>query len=138
MSYVSDTISGGYTQSSYVYFHTNPSRNALGFVGGNDVSQISGNLVDLESDLHGLTRDLSNDPSKKFQGLLNAGNLKQTLLFTTQQSNKQIVFVERSTGEVRTIPTDLRHLSTTQYVSYPGVPAPDPIRQEVFGFPWRF
>ena len=120
----SDIIAGGYTQISQVYFHSNPSRNALGLFAGNDVSPISGNLVDLESDLKGVTRDLSNAPAKKFQ--------------STQQTHKSIVFTERATGQTRVIDTTLRHLPTTQYVSYPGVPAPDPIRQEVFGYPWRF
>ena len=39
----------------------------LGSVGGNGVSLFSGNLVDLESDLRGQTRNASNCPSKHYQ-----------------------------------------------------------------------
>jgi hypothetical protein len=120
-SRVTDTIAGGYTQIPQKFYHQNASRNALGLVGGNDVSIASGNLVDVESDLRGTTRDLSNCPNRQFQSL-----------------PKQIVFTDRATGKLRTVSTIPRHLPTRQYVSYPGVPAPEPLVQEVHGYPWRF
>ena len=38
------------------YQHVKPKRHILGLVGGNDVYEIEGNRVDLESDLIGITR----------------------------------------------------------------------------------
>ena len=129
---VVDTIAGGYTQIPQKFYHPNASRNALGLVGGNEVSVASGNLVDIESDLRGVTRDLSNVPSRKYQA--------QPLCVVGEPvcASKQIVFTERSTGKSRTVATAARHLPTTQYASYPGVPAPEPLVQDVFGYPWRF
>jgi hypothetical protein len=145
---VSDTIAGGYSQIPQKYYHPNPSRNALGLVGGNDVSIASGSLVDVESDLRGTTRDLSNVPSKKYQPYCPLGSsaLQSTnpaaLLASVQQEcppwPKQLVFTERATGKVRVVATGGRHLPTKQYVSYPGVPAPDQLKQDVYGWPWRF
>jgi hypothetical protein len=137
---VSDTIAGGYTQIPQKFYHPNASRNALGLVGGNEVSVASGNLVDIESDLRGTTRDLSNAPSKKYQPSCAVGS--DLPLFGRMPAPacalKQLVFTERSTGKLRTVATAERHLPTTQYVSYPGVPAPEPLVQDVFGYPWRF
>jgi len=160
---VSDTIAGGYSQIPQKYYHPNPSRNALGLIGGNDVSIASGSLVDVESDLRGTTRDLSNVPSKKYQRPPSGGALPSAseaqpyyplgssalqstnpaaLLASVQQEcppwPKQLVFTERATGKVRVVATGGRHLPTKQYVSYPGVPAPDQLRQDVYGWPWRF
>jgi len=150
---VADTVAGGYSQIPQKYFHPNPSRNALGLVGGNDVSIASGNLVDVESDLRGTTRDLSNAPSKKYQPYCPLGSNEPlhgirspaTMLSSVQgdcstsyERPTQLVFTERATGKVRVIATDSRHLPTKQYVSYPGVPAPEPLRQDVYGYPWRF
>ena len=146
----SDVISGGYSQIPHQYYHPNPTRNALGLFSGNEVSIVSGNLVDLESDLRNITRDLSNAPSKKYQPSCPGGALGSSseskgptdiLKKLTEPSScdpQRIVFVERGTGTVQVVDTRLQHLPTTQYVSYPGVPMPDPVVQEVFGFPWRF
>ena len=140
---VPDTIAGGYTQIPQKYYHPNASRNALGLFGGNEVSQASGNLVDIESDLRGTTRDLSDAPSRKYQPscLLGSGSASESLASIHSSCPawpKQIVFTERSTGKVRTVSTQPRHLPTTQMISYPGVPAPEPIIQDVYGYPWRF
>ena len=150
---VTDTIAGGYSQIPQKYYHPNPSRNALGLVGGNDVSIASGSLVDVESDLRGTTRDLTNAPSKKYQPYCPLGSNQPmhgtssslnpaALLASVQQEcppwPKQLVFTERSTGKVRVVATGGRHLPTKQYVSYPGVPTPDQLKQDVYGYPWRF
>ncbi len=131
-----DTISAGYSLTPIVYVQTNSSRNALGLFGGNETSVVQGrgNRVDLESDLYGITRDLSNAPSKKFH----PESSEKPAMFSLLPAQPQIVFMERSTGLTRTIDATLNHLPTKQYVSYPGVPAPEPVRQEVFGSPWRF
>ena len=149
-SRVADTIAGGYSQIPQKYFHPNPSRNALGLVGGNDVSIASGNLVDVESDLRGTTRDLSNAPSKKYQpycplgsneplhGIRNPATMLSSMQSECPGGPKQLVFTERATGQVRVVATEGRHLPTKQYVSYPGVPAPEKLVQDVYGWPWRF
>ena len=49
------------------YENCSKCRIELGVVGGNNVSLISGNLVDLESDLRGQTRQASLCPSNKYQ-----------------------------------------------------------------------
>jgi hypothetical protein len=125
---VVDTVAGGYTQIPQKYYHSSESRHALGLVGGNDVSVASGNLVDIESDLRGTTRDLSNDPKRQFQKTMG----------TNDVAPRPIVYVERSTGKARTVDTAPRHLPTKQMFSYPGVPAPAPLVQEVYGSQWRF
>tara|TARA_B100001175_G_C19469870_1_gene621155 strand:+ start:1222 stop:1635 length:414 start_codon:yes stop_codon:yes gene_type:complete len=48
------------------YENTAKCRMELGVVGGNGVSQFSGNLVDLESDLRGQTRDATLCPCRKY------------------------------------------------------------------------
>ena len=49
------------------YENCSKCRIELGVTGGNNVSLFSGNLVDLESDLRGQTREASLCPSKKYQ-----------------------------------------------------------------------
>lgn len=45
-----------YTYSVSQFEHVKPKRHILGLVGGNEVYNITGNRVDLESDLMGITR----------------------------------------------------------------------------------
>lgn len=142
-----DTIAGGYMLIPEKFYHPAISRNALGLVGGNEVSVISGNMVDLESDLFGITRDLSRCPSRKYYPscALGAGKAPMTSEGPSPIGGtgcaswpNQLVFQERGTGQVVTVDTSPRHLPTIQYRSYPGVPAPTPFTQDVYGVPWRF
>jgi len=126
MSRPTGIVAGGYTLLPEKFYHPNASRNALGLVGGNEVSVASGNLVDLESEMFNITRDASRAPARQYQP------------GSPGQVPNRFVFVERSNGKVVTIDNSLRHLPTTQFVSYPGVPAPLPFVQEVYGMPWRF
>ncbi len=145
---VLDTIAGGHTMIPQKFYHPNASRNALGLIGGNEVSVASGNLVDVESDLRSITRDLSRDPKRQYQPTMTLGpapkkpapaNVESPIQGgSVQPWPTQLVFTERSTGKIVTVSTAPRHLPTTQYVSYPGVPAPAPFVQEVYGQPWRF
>jgi len=114
----------GYTMIPQKFYHPNAGRNALGLVGGNEVSVPAGNLVDVESDLFGYTRDLTNDPSKKYQA--------------PQKGKREIVFTDRSTGRTVAVSTQQQHLPTIQMFSYPGIPAPEPLVKDVYGAPWRF
>jgi len=144
----SETIAGGYSMIPQKYYNVNSARNALGLVGGNEVSMATGNLVDLESDLRGVTRDLSRVPAKKYQPMCALGTAgpepapANALASVTggpcADWPTKLVFVERATNRLITVNTAPRHLPTTQYVSYPGVPAPEPFKQEVYGAPWRF
>ena len=148
-----DMIAGGYTVIPQKYYNPNAARNALGLVGGNEVSIASGNLVDLESDLYGITRTTSKAPSKQYQPSCPLGGaaMKPTTLAPANGVAPlsglgsscpswpgKIVYAERATGAVVTVDTTPRHLPTMQYVSYPGVPAPEPLKMEVYGAPWRF
>ena len=78
----------GYTMIPQKFYHPNAGRKALGLVGGNEVSVPAGNLVDVESDLFGHTRDLSKVPSRNYQA---------------PQGKRDIVFTERSTGRTVTV-----------------------------------
>ena|SRR3989338_2963381 len=49
------------------YYNCNECRVQFGTVGGNTVSRYNGNMVDLESDLRGQTRILSDCPERKYQ-----------------------------------------------------------------------
>ena len=55
-----------YSMYTGKYENCSKCRIELGSVGGNNVSLFSGNLVDLESDLRGQTRNASLCPSKHF------------------------------------------------------------------------
>ena len=58
---------GDYMMYPGKYYSDNACRNELGLVGGNDVSLFKGNMVDLESDLRGITRDLSLCSASKYK-----------------------------------------------------------------------
>jgi hypothetical protein len=49
----------GHILNKDIHEHTKKCRHQLGWLGGNNVSHITGNLVDLESDLVGITRNIS-------------------------------------------------------------------------------
>jgi hypothetical protein len=140
----SDVIAGGYAMIPQKFYHPNAGRHALGLIGGNEVSLITGNMVDLESDLRNITRDLSKAPAKQYQPscALGVNSSDATPLAAIGGScpawPKQLVFQERATGKARTIDTAPRHLPTIQMMSYPGVPRPEPFIQDVHGSPWRF
>jgi hypothetical protein len=102
--------------------HVAPKRHMLGMVGGNDVSVISGNVVDLESDLRGITRVNTFAPWRSYQ----------------PPAGDQAV-IRRSTpkGQV-IIDTRLKHLPAMQAWGYATVHAPDPIVQEVCSRPEKY
>lgn len=94
-------------------------RNQLGLVGGNDVSNVRGNMVDLESDLKGITRTA---------GRCDAVMYKPSCPMTeTECQPSSLQFTERSTGHVRTIDTRLGHQKSCQMFGYREVPAPAPM-----------
>jgi hypothetical protein len=98
-----------------------PQRHILGLVGGNDVSPIKGNLVDLESDLRGINLPNTFAPWKQYQ---------------PPQQHHEIV---RNTvkGSVQ-IDIQKAHLPTYQMIAYPAVIAPLPMVYDVCMKPEKY
>ena len=91
----------------------NKCRPELGLVGGTAVSHINGNLVDLESSLFGIDRDLSRCPVTRF--IPNNSEVKGTTLFKP---------VCRPVIDTR----DMTHLKSCQMFDYqPSTPTPPPM-----------
>jgi hypothetical protein len=100
--------------------HSKPMRHMLGMVGGNEVSVIKGNIVDLESDLHGITRTNTFAPWRAYQ-----------------PPTKNVIHRSTPKGQV-VIDTTLRHLSPMQAWAYPTIYAPEPIMQQVCESPEKY
>lgn len=95
------------------YYQCNPCRMELGIVGGNDVSQIKGNLVDLETDLRGQTRFNTKCPEKKNTWIANdSGQIN----VPGEQCHAKLV-----------IDTNKYHLPPCQMIRYDPVPLPPPM-----------
>lgn len=84
-----------YTLYTGKFENTSKCRIEFGTVGGNGVSLLSGNLVDLESDLRGQTRLNSQCPSKKF----NANHPKPILLH--QPSCQMQYYPQTGSSDIR-------------------------------------
>ncbi len=101
-------------------YHLNPlkyencqkCRMELGILGGPTVSQIKGNLVDLENDLRGQTRNLSDCPEKKYH------------------PGKPILTKGDDCHKARKVDTELLHLPSCQMIRYKPVPLPPPLKME--------
>ena len=100
---------GNYMFYAGKYYHDNQCRMELGQVGGNDVSIFKGNMVDLESDLRGITRDLSHCSENKYKprcvycSKCTTGGLPCGCVDCTKQNlahlpNCQMVNLQRYTG----------------------------------------
>jgi hypothetical protein len=120
-----------YTQMPVKFEHPQKCRNALGLVGGAEVSNISGNMVDLESDLLGITRVQSKCISRQYKPSCPLGGPG------CPDTPAPISFHDKSTGELRTVNTESRNLPTCQMVTYPGVAAPKPLNVNSC-YPMRF
>ena len=92
------------------YENTAKCRIEFGVVGGNGVSQFSGNLVDLESDLRGQTRNATLCPCKKYSPNC-----------TSPNCNNKGRGLPCSSGDCR-IP--MVHQPACQMQYYPKVPMP--------------
>jgi len=99
----------------------NPQRHVLGIVGGNEVSLIKGNMVDLESDLRGITIPITFAPWREYQ---------------PPQQKKEIV--RENTKSNLTIDIQKAHLPAYQMIGYPAVVAPYPIINEVCVKPEKY
>ena len=102
------------------YENCSKCRHELGIVGGSAVSQIKGNLVDLENDLRGATRSASLCPNKHYQP-----NCTDEIGDSCQPS--QINIQGNACNPPRTIDTSLLHLPPCQMIRYKPVPLPPPM-----------
>lgn len=104
------------------YVHPTPKRHVLGIVGGNEVSLIKGNMVDLESDLRGINIPNTFAPWRQYQ--------------PSQKGEKQIV--RNNLKENIKIDVQKNHLPVYQMMAYPAVIAPLPIVNQVCVRPEKY
>ena len=97
-----------------------PQRHVLGMIGGNDVSLIKGNMVDLESDLRGINIPNTFAPWRQYQ---------------PPQDNE--IVRNNTKGSVK-INVEKAHLPTYQMWAYPAVIAPEPMVNEVCVRPEKY
>ena len=122
MATVRDQQSAGmfsYTQIPQKFENPNKCRNALGLVGGSEVSNISGNIVDLESDLFGITRVQSKCIARQYQPACALGGPN------CPDTPPSFSFRDKSTGVV------------SQVNTYPGVGTPAKLTTDTC-YPMRF
>jgi len=103
-------------QLSYIldpnkFFIKSPCRMELGILGGNNVSNIKGNIVDMETDLKGITRNNSRCPINKNSWIEKNGKIK----IPEQLAKKELV-----------INTKKQHLPPCQMINYDPVELPEP------------
>jgi hypothetical protein len=103
------------------YVNPRPQRHILGIVGGNEVSLIKGNMVDLESDLRGINIPNTFAPWRQYQ---------------PPQQKKEII--RDNTKISLTIDIQKAHLPAYQMMGYPAVVAPYPIVNEVCVKPEKY
>ena len=109
-----------YLTSQFV--NPTPQRHILGIVGGNDVSLIKGNMVDLESDLKGINIPNTFCPWRQYQA--------------PPKHQKEIVRDNTKTN--LKIDVQKQHLPAYQMWAYPAVVAPEPIKNEVCVKPEKY
>ena len=102
--------------------HPLPQRHILGLVGGNEVSLIKGNMVDLESDLKGINIPNTFCPTRQYQ--------------PPSRDQKEIV---RDNTKIA-VKVDIQpvHLPIYQMMAYPAVMAPAPMVNEVCVRPEKY
>ena len=93
------------------YENCNKCRVELGVSQGPSSSQIKGNLIDLENELRGQTRLLSNCDSRKYRP-------------------GQKIYNSHKKDQKKEVDTELVHLPTCQMVRYKPIPLPNPIQLE--------
>lgn len=98
------------------YYRCDACRNELGLVGGNNVSQIQGNLVDLENDLLRINRPLTHCSSFKHQP-------SDERFIQRKEYMKPVVHEPIDTAKT--------HLRPCQMIHYKQVPLPPPVERSV-------
>ena len=105
-----------YTLDTVRYENCNKCRMELGVVGGTAVSHIQGNLVDLETDLMGITRKASLCPTKKYMSSCSTQNIANC-------KPNNIVYKDTN-GNEHVIDTNKVHLPSCNMVRYKPVSLP--------------
>ena len=105
-----------YLLDNIKYENCNKCRMELGVVGGTAVSHIQGNLVDLETDLMGITRKSSLCPSKKFNSSCATKNIANC--------NPNNIVFNGENGLQQTIDTNKVHLQSCNMFRYKPMPLP--------------
>ncbi len=103
------------------YVNPKPQRHIVGIVGGNEASLIKGNMVDLESDLRGITIPITFAPWRQYQ---------------PPQQKKEIIRDNVKTS--LTIDIQKAHLPAYQMIGYPAVVAPYPMINQVCVKPEKY
>lgn len=120
-TYISDTWQSvrplQFTTNPIRFNHCNPCRIELGVTGGNNVSLIKGNMVDLESDLLGITRPVAQCPCHKY------------LPAAMKYGTNNILIESKGCNKPRWIDTTPQHLPACNIQTYPPVCTPEPIHQ---------
>lgn len=94
------------------YENNNKCRNELGLLGGTNVSHVGGNIVDLENDLRGQTREISKCPSREHHPT-NTSYIKRTNQYKPSHSGISL--------------NNPQHLKSCQMNTYKHVPLPAPL-----------
>jgi hypothetical protein len=103
----------GYLLDPVKYNHCSPCRSELGTVGGNNVSQAVGSLVDLENDLLGINRGHSRCAATRF------------LPRADDKVQGKDLYKDTKFPVVDTSP---KHLRSCQFFDTPEVPQPPPLK----------
>jgi hypothetical protein len=111
-----------YSYLTSQFVNPKPQRHILGIVGGNEVSLIKGNMVDLESDLRGINIPNTFCPWRQYQ--------------PPPKFQKEIVR-DNTKGAIK-IDVQKAHLPVYQMWAYPAVVAPEPIKNEVCVKPEKY
>lgn len=112
-----------YDEFAYAYTHKQAARHILGVVGGNEVSLIKGNRIDLESDLLGITRpntwckDRKHLPPKQADTKIHRDNPKE---------------------DTFSVDVRMQHLPVYQMWAYPATFVPQPIETQVCKQPHKY
>ena len=100
------------------YENCDKCRMELGIIGGTSVSHIQGNLVDLETDLMGITRKASLCPTKKYQSPCPKGDMNNC-------HPKEIKINNLGNQTEQVLNTNMVHLPSCQMIRYKPVPLPN-------------
>ena len=111
-----------YDQRREYVQHVKAARHMLGLVGGNEVSIIQGSMVDLESDLQGITRPATHCPKREH---------KPPAAGATQIERK-------NTKGTLVIDTTPLKLPAYQMWAYPAVIGPEPLEKESCARPEKY
>lgn len=111
----------GYTHVAEKFVHPDRCRAALGMVGGTQASAVKGNLVDVESELRGITRSQTKCPAGQYAPSCALGGASEC-----PDTAGAMRFTERASGATVRVSTTPIHAPSCSPWAYakPGTPAP--------------